>query len=380
MARRPSREVRAARRAVLHNAFGTVGSLTDIFAQIGFVQADPIRAPARAQDLILRPRVPGYHAGDLEAHYSSLGAEEDFVYAYGFTTTPMHRLLHPRGGRRPAGLAADVLAFVRERGVTHPRDLVERFGARREINAWGGESRATTRALELLHFRGHLRVASRDRGIRLFAPARDRGDPLTPNERLRHIALVLAANFAPLPVAALKKTITYLRYGAPSIPGRTAIVDQLLKSGELASSVVGGVRYAWPATLAAAAPLARGDVEPEPAARFLAPFDPVVWTRARLEHLWEWDYRFEAYTPVAKRRFGYYALPMLYGDDFVGWVNITASGTSTEIQRHFRARPLRSRHFAREFDREVDAFRTFLRPPRGAGRGGMTEIATSKVR
>ena len=48
--------------------------------------------------------------------------------------------------------------------------------------------------------------------------------------------------------------------------------------------------------------------------RFLAPFDPVVWDRARFEHLWGWAYRFEAYTPVKKRVRGYYAMPMLWGD------------------------------------------------------------------
>ena len=52
--------------------------------RMGFVQADPIRAPARAQDLILRHRVKSYRAGDLERRFTRLGLEEDFLYAYGF--------------------------------------------------------------------------------------------------------------------------------------------------------------------------------------------------------------------------------------------------------------------------------------------------------
>ena len=52
-------------------------TLRDAIDRLGFVQADPIRSPARAQDLILRPRVRGYHAGDLERHYASLDIEED---------------------------------------------------------------------------------------------------------------------------------------------------------------------------------------------------------------------------------------------------------------------------------------------------------------
>src|SRR3954447_10079262 len=63
--------------------------------QLGFVQADPIRAPARAQDLILRHRVKDYHAGDLERLYPRLGIEEDFFVVYGFLTRPIQALMHP---------------------------------------------------------------------------------------------------------------------------------------------------------------------------------------------------------------------------------------------------------------------------------------------
>ena len=64
--------------------------------RLGFVQADPIRSPARAQDLILRHRVRAYRAGDLERHYSSLDVEEDCLYAYGFLSRRVWHLLHPR--------------------------------------------------------------------------------------------------------------------------------------------------------------------------------------------------------------------------------------------------------------------------------------------
>src|SRR6476469_4974095 len=63
----------------------------------GFVQADPIRAPARAQDLTLRHRVTGYRAGDLERRYTSLGIEEDFFVNYGFVSRRVFELMHPRG-------------------------------------------------------------------------------------------------------------------------------------------------------------------------------------------------------------------------------------------------------------------------------------------
>ena len=56
--------------------------------------------------------------------------------------------------------------------------------------------------------------------------------------------------------------------------------------------------------------------------RLLTPFDPVVWDRRRFELFWGWTYRFEAYTPAPKRKLGYYALPVLWGDRVIGWGNL----------------------------------------------------------
>src|SRR6516162_5234919 len=88
--------------------------------KLGFVQADPIRAPARAQDLTLRHRVRGYRAGDLERAYPSLSVEEDYFVNYGFLTHDLQRLLHPRAERvrwsaTHRKQAASILAYVRER-------------------------------------------------------------------------------------------------------------------------------------------------------------------------------------------------------------------------------------------------------------------------
>ena len=60
--------------------------------------------------------------------------------------------------------------------------------------------------------------------------------------------------------------------------------------------------------------------------RLLAPFDPVVWDRRRFEALWGWPYRFEAYTPAAKRIRGHYALPLLWRDQVIGWGNLAVVG------------------------------------------------------
>ena len=71
-------------------------TLPKAIARLGFVQADPIRAPACAQDLTLRHRVAGYRAGDLERRYPRLPIEEDFFVNYGFLPRELHALMHPR--------------------------------------------------------------------------------------------------------------------------------------------------------------------------------------------------------------------------------------------------------------------------------------------
>src|SRR5882757_10378939 len=141
-------DARALRRLAADRTFFAATSLDSALERIGFVQADPIRSPARAQDLILRQRVAKYRAGDLERRFDRLGLEEDFLYAYGFMPREVSRLLHPRpdpqgGPHRPTGLAAEVLAFVRQSGIVHPQDLLEQFGKERAVNGWGGFSKAT---------------------------------------------------------------------------------------------------------------------------------------------------------------------------------------------------------------------------------------------
>src|SRR5262245_31862542 len=94
-------------------------SLPRALETLGFVQADPIRAPARAQDLTLRHRVQQYRAGDLERRYPTLAIEEDVFINYGFVTRSVHALMHPRAdrprwGNRRSTRARALVEFVRE--------------------------------------------------------------------------------------------------------------------------------------------------------------------------------------------------------------------------------------------------------------------------
>jgi uncharacterized protein YcaQ len=338
-------------------------TLADAMTELGFVQADPIRAPARAQDLILRHRVAGYRVGDLERSFRELKLDEDFLYAYGFMPRDIARLLHPRldpRGRphRPTGLAADVLAFVRERGTTHPQELAASFGKERAVNNWGGFSKATTRALQSLHFHGLLRVAHRRDGIRLYEAAQARDEDMSAEERRRRLLLLVLRLLAPLPKRSLAPTLALLGRGAPQLRhGMPKALDALLRAAAVESAMIEGETWLWPSAMPA---LETGSVSRE--LRFLAPFDPIVWDRRRFAHLWGWEYRFEAYTPLAKRRRGYYAMPLLYGSEIIGWVNLANPDRRLRVDAGFIGSSPRDKNFGRAFDAEVAQFERFLTP------------------
>jgi uncharacterized protein len=349
------------RRMAIAASFRAPATLGAAIRSLGFVQTDPIRAPARAQDLILRHRVADYRAGDVQRRFGKLGMEEDYLYAYGIMPRDTWRLLHPRhdpdgdGGRHaPTGLAADVLAFVRERGVTHPRDLVERFGRERALNGWGSWSAATTRALQSLHYYGLLRVAHRQDGIRVYAPAPPHDEPLSAGERTRRLVLLVTRILAPLPERSLRPTCALLSRGVPDLADPAEAVRALLATGELESGEADGERYLWPSGLRA--------IEPPPMVRILAPFDPLVWDRRRFGLLWDWEYRFEAYTPEPDRRLGYYAMPLLWGEHVIGWANATVTNGTLRITSGFSGTAPKSREFGRALDAEIERFKTFLQP------------------
>jgi uncharacterized protein YcaQ len=349
------------RRMAIAASFRAPATLGRVVTALGFVQADPIRAPARAQDLILRHRVADYRAGDLERQFARLRLEEDFLYAYGMMPRDTWRLLHPRhdpdgdGGRHvPAGLAADVLSFVRERGVTHPRDLAEQFGRERALNGWGSWSAATTRALQRLHYYGLLRVAHRRDGIRIYALAPPHDEPLPRDERTRRVVLLVTRILAPLPERSLRATCALLSRGVPDLGDPADVVLALLASGELESGEAEGERYLWPPGIRAA--------EAPSAVRFLAPFDPLVWDRRRFALLWDWEYRFEAYTPAADRRLGYYAMPLLWGDDVIGWANASVTNGTLQVLPGFTHAAPKGRDFRQAFDAEIARLTAFLQP------------------
>ena len=337
-------------------------TLPKAIVKLGFVQADPIRAPARAQDLILRHRVTNYRAGDLERRYSKLPIEEDFFVNYGFVPRDVHALMHPRTARHVWNKArlrqADaVLEFVRERGVVHPREVDLHFAHGKTTNWFGGSSNASTQLLDGMHYRGLLRIARREGGVRMYAPREANAAAADPAATMDRLLDIVVKKYAPLPERTLTQLAFLLAsYGVPH--WRDARKSALARAkARLSHATIDGNTWYWPE---GENPRSRRHVVNDDV-RLLAPFDPVVWDRRRFEIFWGWAYRFEAYTPAVKRVRGYYALPLLWRDAVVGWGNLSvAEGRLTTSFGYASGRAPKDAAFRRELDAELERFEIFL--------------------
>jgi uncharacterized protein len=348
------------RRYAVARSLFTPTTLGRAITRLGFVQADPIRAPARAQDLTLRHRVIGYRAGDLERRYPKLAIDEDCLVNYGFVPRAMLPLLHPRVARQEWGAdmraqARDVLAFVRERGPTHPRDVLTAFSHGRVQGYWGGELNASTKLLDGMHYRGMLRVVRRDSGTRVYDAVDHPPADASPAARAQALLGVVLNKYAPLPSASLGQLASMLGLGAPQL--RSDIRQALPQfKREAASAAIDGITWFWPAGENPRSRRWALDPPQDHRIRLLAPFDPIVWDRRRFELLWGWDYRFEAYTPAPKRRFGYYALPMLWGDQVIGWSNLVWADGRLQASHGFALRHPPARVFRMAITAELHLF------------------------
>jgi uncharacterized protein YcaQ len=384
------------RRFTVVRNFFTPTTLKRALHRMDFVQADPIRAPARAQDLILRQRVRNYRAGDLERRYATLDIEEDCFIIYGFVTKSLHALMHPRsdagvpgdavqslwpaGQRKQEKRARLLLEFIRERGAVHPREVDEHFSHGTVKNYWGGSSNATTHLLDEMHYRGLLRVARREKGIRIYSVRKSeplstdaagadlcmthaQDAPATSDRKARIDTLVdvVVRIYAPLPGPSLSSLVNRLRFATPQ--WQTELKSALQQAKErLSYARVDGVDWYWPAkedAVLASTPEATPHA-PQDRVRLLAPFDPLVRDRDRFQRLWGWEYRFEAYTPAPKRKLGYYALPLLWRDRVIGWGNLSVKNGELNSEFGYVGSPPRDPAFKRGLEVELNSLRAFL--------------------
>jgi len=250
-----------------------------------------------------------------------------------------------------------LLKFVNKRGVVHPREVDQYFAHGRVTNYWGGSSNATTHLLDAMHYRGMLRVVRREKGIRLYA-ARQLApigtEPAERSARLDALADVVLRIYGPLPSSSLAFYLRRLRYAAPQWKSELPSVLRRAKE-RLSQARIDGVDWYWLSD-----ENIRKQQGEEALVRVLAPFDPLVHDRARFEMLWGWVYRFEAYTPAAKRKLGYYAMPLLWRSSVIGWANLSIDNSELNAELGYTHSQPREVAYKRELAMEMDQCVVFL--------------------
>ncbi|HNX30131.1 MAG TPA: crosslink repair DNA glycosylase YcaQ family protein [Holophaga sp.] len=317
-----------ARRATKREVAKTIDAL-------GFVQVDTINVVARAHDLTLLSRLDGYRPKALETlleadralfehwtHDAAIIPTRWYAHWKPRFARALARIeTHPWWGERMGGRAeetmAHVLGRIREEGPLKSSDF-EHEGERGTWWAWT----PAKAALECLWRMGELAIAGREHFHKRYDLAgrvhpEAHGLPVPEPEAQLEWACASAAErlvvFTPRELAAFWDD-------APLASAR-AWCEEALRQGRIvaaeAASADGSAPQAAFALPDWSGRLARIP-EPPDRLRLLCPFDPILRDRARCLRRFGFDYRFEAFTPAAKRHYGYYVLPLLEGSRLVG--------------------------------------------------------------
>ena len=305
----------------------------EVFRRLGSIQFDPLAIAGRTHDLVLHARVAGYEPAWCDELYERREIFE--AYNKGLSLVPMDEYPWFRGmlglsSRRVlaenADVAEKVLEQVREEGPLSALDFERERGATTD---WFGAPTNVVRAvLEAYAVTGVLGLARRD-GNRRYYDLLERLVPkdvlvrtIPLHDQLRHKLLSRYRAHGLLGVGGGGDI-----YGGigpakpdprwPGAPGRTALREELLADGELVPVDVEGVRGKR-FVLRDEVELVADPPEPSTSVALLPPFDPLIWDRALLGSLFAFDYVWELFFPPEKRRWGWYVLPVLFRDRFVG--------------------------------------------------------------
>jgi uncharacterized protein len=307
---------------------GGLEAVMQVFRRLGSIQFDPITVAGRNHDLVLHARVAGYESAWCDELYERREIFEATNKALSFVPAsefPWFRQAMGRKGPRfhgaalaeNAAVAERVLDRIRAEGPLSSRDFERETGPTKD---WFGMPENAVRAvLEAYTVTGVIGLARRDGSLRYYdllerlLPAELLTPEVPEREQLRH--KLLSRYRAHGLLGAGGAGGTFARIAAPQ--QRNELRKELVEAGALVPVAVEGVRGNR-LVLAEEAELLHAPPEPASSVAFIAPFDSLLWDTALLSSLFGYDYVWEGFFPPAKRRWGYYVLPIVFGDRFAG--------------------------------------------------------------
>ena len=311
---------------------GGLDGALEVFRRWGSVQFDPLAVAGRSHDLVLHARVAGYDSAWSDHLYERRDVFEANNKGLSLVLTEEFPWFRAAWNLRPPRVIADnpevaqrVLARIREEGPLSALD----FGRERgnEVDWFGVQTNVVRAVLEDYAGAGVLGLARREGSRRYYdllerllpAEVLDRKVPL--EEQLRHKLHSRYRTHGLLGIGGGGDIFNGLGPAKPDphrgTPGRTALRNQLIADGSLVPVEVEGARGKR-FVLREEVELLGAPPELPPSVAFLSPFDPVVWDRPLLGSLFDFEYVWELFFPPEKRKYGWYVLPILFRNRFVG--------------------------------------------------------------
>jgi uncharacterized protein YcaQ len=363
----PARSVKGGKKGVLK-----------VISKLGSLQFDPLAIAGRNHDLVLHARVAGYKPEWSADLYERREIFEASNKGLSFVAADAFPWFRTRLGRRAAQTIAEnadvaerVLDRIRAEGPLSSQDFEREKGP---IKDWFGMPTNTVReVLEAYALTGTLGLARRDGNRRYYdllerllpAGLLAQEPPLLEQLRYRMLSRYRAhgmlgpggGNDIFGGLGAAKPDPRF-----PGSPGRHAIRDDLIDAGEIVPVDVEGVGKRF--VLKDEVRVLEAPPEPPPSVAFLPPFDALIWDRPFLKKLFDFDYVWELFTPPAKRRWGWYVLPVLFRDRFVGRIEprIDRENGRVEILNVWwedRFAPARAEGFVEAMRDALDAYLRF---------------------
>lgn len=307
--------------------------MLEVFRKLGSIQFDPLAVAGRSHDLALHARVDGYDPGwcDLlyerreifEAYNKGLSLVPSSEYAWFRATLSRWA---PQVLDENAEVAERVLERIRIEGALSSLDFERERGP--TTDWFGVPTNAVRAVLEAYTATGVLGLARRDGNRRYYdlierlLPADVIAHDLPLREQLRYKLLSRYRAHGLLGFGGGGDTFGGLGAAKPDprwpeSPGRSALRTELIELGELLPVEVEGLRGKR-LVIREDVGLLEAPPEPPPSVAFLPPFDALLWDRPFLGSLFDFEYVWELFFPPEKRRWGWYVLPMVFRDRFVG--------------------------------------------------------------
>ncbi|CCE10953.1 conserved hypothetical protein [Bradyrhizobium sp. STM 3843] len=299
-------------------------------AHLGYVQIDTIHVIERCHHHILFTRNPAYRRADLrQAQSVDKSVFEYWTHALAYVPSKDFRLFLPtmrqyrRAGHRwlksvkPEDMRK-VMRLIRQGGALTIRDIDDDVLTEKE-HLWASR-KPSKRALQLGFYQGVLTISGREGMLKTYElTSRHFGwdKPPKPASEAETAAYLLDRALRAQGVVSLD-SICHL--DAPAKPKVRRLIEARMRRGELVAVDVEGAgkqaHWMRPETLDGIGDLGSDRVH------ILSPFDPLIIQRKRTELFFDYAHRFEAYVPKEKRQFGYFALPVLVGEDIVAALDL----------------------------------------------------------